>query len=80
MAYNILNTLSAFLDILEVSTDDKKKCPFRTINQKVTNTTSFFLFVYPLDIIEQSIFFSILAYTPQASSLFDPLLASNTSI
>jgi hypothetical protein len=80
MASNISNTLSAVLNILEVSTDNKKNYSFRNINQKVTNTTSF-LSVHPSDIIEQPVFFFfILACTPQASSLFDPLLASNISL
>jgi hypothetical protein len=57
----------------------KKNYPFRTINQKVTNTTSF-LSVHPSDIIEQPVFFFILACTPQAMSLFDPLPALNISL
>jgi hypothetical protein len=68
------------LDILEVSTDDKKKIvPLGPLTKKLQIQCLFFS-VHPSDIIEQPVFFSILACAPQASSLFDPLLASNTSI
>jgi hypothetical protein len=81
MTSNISNSLSTILDILKVSTDDKTIIPLGLLTKKITNTMSF-LSVHPLDIIEQPVFFffSILACTPQASSLLDPFLASNTSL
>jgi len=39
-----------------------------------------FLSVHSSDIIEQLVFFPILACTPQASLSYDLLLASNTSL
>jgi len=63
MTSNISNTLSAVLDILEVSTDDKKNVPLGLLTKKL-QIQRLFLSVYPLNIIEQPVFFFILVCTP----------------
>jgi hypothetical protein len=66
------------LDILEVSTDDKKKIVPLGLLTKSLQIKCIFLSVHPSDIIEQpEFFFFILACIPQASSSCDLLLTSN---
>jgi len=57
----------------------KKTIPLGLLTKKL-QIQRLFLSVHPSDIIEQPVFFSILACTPQAMSLFDPLPALNISL